>query len=113
MLMRFVSAVRGGDLAGLELLLAKDAKAVTDAGGHASAALRIVRSRSKVARFFRGLAKKAGDTPLAIEPVNANRWPALLITRGKARQFVTIETDGTSIRSVFVIMNPEKLAAFA
>ena len=111
-LMRFVAAVRGGELAALESLLAEDAKAVTDAGGHANAALRTVFSRSKVARFFKGLAKKTDAQVLTVEPVEANGWPALLLTIGGARQLVAIETDGTSVQSVFVIMNPEKLAAF-
>tara|TARA_R110002073_G_scaffold123819_10_gene267868 strand:- start:12488 stop:13321 length:834 start_codon:yes stop_codon:yes gene_type:complete len=113
MLMRFVSAVRGGDLAALESLLAEDAQAVTDAGGHASAALRVVLSRAKVARFFKGLAKKTGALPLSIAPVVANGWPALVLTLGGQQQLVGIETDGEVIQSVFVIMNPEKLAAFS
>lgn len=108
----FVVAVQSGDVSGLEALLAEDAKAVTDAGGHANAALRIVRTRAKVGRFLRGLAKKSANEVMTTTPVVVNGWPALLITVGGTRQVLAIETDGQQVFSIFSIMNPEKLGAF-
>jgi RNA polymerase sigma-70 factor, ECF subfamily len=61
----FFFALATGDLAGLCALLAEDAKALTDHGGTAKAALRTIEGADDVARFFLGLAEKsrrAGST---------------------------------------------------
>ena len=112
MLMKFAAAVQKGELEELEMLLAEDARAITDAGGTARAATKVVRSASRVARLFVGLAKKTSEPPV-ITPVVANGAPALLVALGQRKQLLSVETDGQKIYSVFVVVNEKKLQRLA
>lgn len=112
LLMRFTHACQTGDVASVENMLSEEARAVTDGGGKVRAAVRVIRGRSAVARFFVGLAARAAraEHVLAIRPIQANGWPALLVISEEGPRIVTIETDGEQVHSVFVAANPDKLS---
>lgn len=109
----FLAASRGGDEAGLRALLAQDVVLHADGGGVRPAALNPILGEAKVGRFFAGLARK-GHLP-----------PAPLLHLGRINGlpgFVTLEPDGLPqttaleirdgrIAAIYIIRNPEKLAA--
>ena len=115
LLTSFLVAVQSGEFASVQALLAEDARAVTDGGGHARAALNVVAGRERVAKLFLGLVKK-GDAGADARPElrEVNGWPALMLWQGeRLHSVVTIETDGQTIYAVHVVVNPEKLRALA
>ncbi|WP_416974661.1 RNA polymerase sigma-70 factor [Streptomyces sp. 4F14] len=110
LLTAFLAAARGGDLAGLEKLLAADVTWWGDGGGKASAAVRPVLGREKVARFVAGVFRLhlAGATFTVVE---LNGAPGLLILDGDT----LVGTVGVVCREgvvseVRAVLNPDKLA---
>ncbi len=110
---RFLDAAAGGDLAGLMELLAPDVRLVGDSGGKARAPLRVLDGADHVGRFFVGVAAK-GLPDASVRMVELNGGPALLVlSGGKPDTVVQIDADGDRIRTVYVVRNPDKLAALA
>ncbi len=108
---RFLDAAAGGDLAGLMALLAPDVRLVGDSGGKARAPLRVLDGADHVGRFFVGVAGK-GLPDVSVRMVELNGGPAVLVlSGGKPDTVVQIDADGDRIRTVYVIRNPDKLAA--
>lgn len=107
----FLAASRDGDEAGLRALLAGDVVLHTDGGGIRPAAINPILGAEKVGRFYAGLARKRAPAPV-LHLGRINGLPG----------FVTLETDGLpetttlNIRdgrvvAIYVVRNPEKLAA--
>lgn len=110
---RFLDAAAGGDLEGLLELLAPDVRLVGDSGGKARAPLRVLDGADHVGRFFVGVAGK-GLPDASVRVVELNGGPALLVlSGGKPDTVVQIDADGDRIRTVYVVRNPDKLAALA
>ncbi|MGC4915775.1 RNA polymerase sigma-70 factor [Streptomyces albogriseolus] len=110
---RFLDAAAGGDLEGLMELLAPDVRLVGDSGGKARAPLRVLDGADHVGRFFVGVAVK-GLPDASVRVVELNGGPALLVlSGGKPDTVVQIDADGDRIRTVYVVRNPDKLAALA
>ncbi|MET9236549.1 RNA polymerase sigma-70 factor [Streptomyces cellulosae] len=108
---RFLDAAAGGDLAGLMELLAPDVRFVGDSGGKARAPLRVLDGADHVGRFFVGVAGK-GLPDVSVRTVELNGGPAVLVlSGGKPDTVVQIDADGDRIRTVYVVRNPDKLAA--
>ncbi|MEV5399361.1 RNA polymerase sigma-70 factor [Streptomyces cellulosae] len=108
---RFLDAAAGGDLAGLMELLAPDVRLVGDSGGKARAPLRVLDGADRVGRFFVGVAGK-GLPHVSVRTVELNGGPAVLVLAGgKPDTVVQIDADGDRIRTVYVVRNPDKLAA--
>ncbi|MCK8785199.1 sigma-70 family RNA polymerase sigma factor [Roseomonas sp. NAR14] len=107
----FLAASRGGDVAALRDLLARDVVLHTDGGGRRRAALNPVRGAERVGRFFAGLARKHPALPPLLHLGRINALPG----------YVTLEADGLPqttalelregrIVAIYVVRNPEKLA---
>ncbi|GAA2859456.1 sigma-70 family RNA polymerase sigma factor [Streptosporangium fragile] len=109
---RFLAAARGGDLAGLEHLLAADVVAWADGGGKVSAALRPVTGREKVVRYLAGIAARfAAGVELGHADVNGQ--DAILAWRdGELITVFVAEVSGGMIVGLHFILNPEKLSHF-
>jgi RNA polymerase sigma-70 factor (ECF subfamily) len=106
----FFSAVQSGDVKQVESYLAKDAKAVTDGGGRAKAALNVLHGAERVARFIIGVSQK-GDPNATYEVREVNGWPAVVAVQGgQVTTVAQVETDGTSVFTLIVCLNPDKLA---
>lgn len=108
----FLSALREGDLPGLESLLAHDATLTADGGGKVAAAKRVIEGGAGVAKLFAGIHRQAqaAAIPWRIEISELNGEPALLGTIGGQLDTVfifTVEED--RIAAVQVVRNPEKL----
>lgn len=113
---RFVACLLGGDAAGLEALLAKDVRSLSDGGGEFVTALRPIVGRDNVARFYLGLARKLGGGHVAIRVLNG--LPALILDRPDApsgyapRLALQCETDVDGlIRRIYVVQATGKLTA--
>lgn len=110
LLISFVTACRLGEVSALASLLAEDARAITDGGGKVRAALKIVHGKDDVARFLAGVVRKGGAADVVFSITEVNGWPALLMTvAGAPTGLVSIETDGTLVHAVHVMLNPDKL----
>jgi RNA polymerase sigma-70 factor (ECF subfamily) len=106
----FVTAARGGDLAGLERLLAEDVTWHSDGGGRVSTARRPIAGREKVLRYLVGaLERFAGGWEILIAEVNGA--PAAVGRSGEdVIAVVSFELrDGVIVQGRNV-MNPDKLA---
>lgn len=109
-----VSTAETGNLEPLKQRLARDVEFVSDGGGRALAALNIVAGQDRVARLLLGLYHKLDD-PAAVEVRGAsiNGAPGLLVDiGGKLDQTVgfALDEDGL-IAAIYVVRNPDKLAA--
>ena len=113
LLAAFVAAAQGGDLAALESLLVRDAVAISDGGGLASAARRPVHGAESVARFVLGLIEKFGHG-LHTVAVQANGSTAFLSLTGAGHDAApvalwTLDIGAGSVSSVLIVRNPLKL----
>ncbi len=111
LLFGFLAAVQAGDVDAVASLLTDDVRAISDGGGKAKAARNVVEGRREVARLFVGIARKEAERALRPELRELNGWPALVVhDGGRVASVLTIETDGTSIFTLHVLVNPDKLA---
>ncbi|MEU6789461.1 RNA polymerase sigma factor SigJ [Nonomuraea angiospora] len=120
---RFISASAEGDLDGLIELFASEVTMVSDGGGKARAALRVITGADNVSRWllsintpaniaaFMASIGMAGISDLAIGMATMNNAPAMVISAGG--RVITVASllisDG-KIDTVYLIANPEKIA---
>lgn len=111
LLSKFVQAVQEGAVESLQHLLAQDVVLRSDGGGKAKAAIRAISGAEKVAKFLFGVAgKRAAEEGWTLQPQEVNGLPALVaLNNGVASSVTSIETNGDSICSVFLVVNPDKL----
>ncbi|MCG7203518.1 RNA polymerase sigma-70 factor [Streptomyces arenae] len=106
---RFLAAAAEGDLEGLMSLLAPDVRLVSDGGGKATAALRVIDTPAKVGRFLVGVARKEG-AGLSFHPLEVNGGFAVLLLAGdRPDSVVQLDVADGLVRAVHVIRNPDKL----
>ena len=107
----FRLACESGDLGALVAVLDPDVTSVTDGGGKVRAALRPVAGADNVARFILGVLRKQPDLTIDEEEVNGE--PGFVVRAGE--QVVGTVSLGVAdgrIRNVWMVMNPDKLAAW-
>ncbi|WP_136657699.1 sigma-70 family RNA polymerase sigma factor [Nitratireductor sp. XY-223] len=107
----FFAASKSGDLNALGRLLAENAELHSDGGGRKLAALNVIYGARKVARFYAGLARKpAYRPPLWSRRMRINGLPAnLTIEADGSRQVTLVELDGSTVVSVYLVCNPDKI----
>ncbi|MGH3328356.1 MAG: RNA polymerase sigma-70 factor [Streptomycetales bacterium] len=108
---QFFAAIHGGDVAGLERLLAEDVAFYADGGGKAPAIRRPMHGVVQVARFLVGLNRQAARFDVQVEPVQANGQPAarLLVADGALLGVMSVEVVGGRVAAVRNQINPGKL----
>jgi RNA polymerase sigma-70 factor (TIGR02957 family) len=110
---RFFAAVRDGEVAGLESLLAHDVVLTGDGGGKVPALARSIRGRARVARTLTNWIRLGSRVPGAqLRPVEVNGAPGALLLDGEDRLIGVwaLDISGDQIEGVSSIVNPEKLA---
>jgi RNA polymerase sigma-70 factor (TIGR02957 family) len=110
---RFFAAAEGGDLAGLEALLARDVTLTGDGGGKVPALARSLHGRNRVARTLINWIRVAARVPgWSMRAVDVNGGPGALILDGQQRLIavLALDIDGDQIGTVRSIVNPDKLA---
>ena len=109
LLERFVQAVTTQDKSALLSLLADEASWMSDGGGKAKAARRIIRGRERVARFVLAVLGRHANE-FVFTPIRINNEPGLAIEAGgRVFSVISIRTDGHQILDVFTVLNPDKL----
>lgn len=109
----FLAAAQSGDVAALEAALAEDVLSLADGGGIVTAARKPVHGRERVAHLILGVLEKFGQgiVPVAVE---ANGELAMLGVRdGHPVALWTVDIGPEGVRRLLIVMNPEKLGAFA
>ena len=109
---KFFAAAEGGDLAGLEELLADDVVLTADGGGKVPALARSVHGRSRVARMLMKRYRLITGIPgVHLQPAEVNGSPGTLVFDGQERLISVwvLETGRNQIHSISSIVNPDKL----
>jgi RNA polymerase sigma-70 factor (ECF subfamily) len=106
---RFLAALRAQDHSTLLTLFAPDATWTADGGGKVKAARKVVHGSELVSRFALGIWRRyLIDKTARLMTVNGEY--ALVVYDGRKPFCVfTLETDGSYIRAVYAIVNPDKL----
>jgi RNA polymerase sigma-70 factor (ECF subfamily) len=110
---KFYAAAQDGDLSGLEALLAHDVTLTGDGGGKAPALARSLHGRNRVARTLHNWFKLGARIPGAgMRPVEVNGGPGAMLVDGQGRLIgvLALDIEGSYIRSISSIVNPDKLS---
>lgn len=114
LLKAFGKAVASGDVAAVAALFREDAVLLADGGGKAVTPIRPIAGPDKIARYFIGASRKFGqaaDIQAVLQPVNG-ALSVCAYRDGKIVQIMIIESDARFISAVYMVSNPDKLAAF-
>lgn len=110
MLQGFLEAVESGDLSRIEGILREDVEFISDGGGKAIAARRVLHGRSEVAKFLHGLAQRSPEgVSFEFAPVNG-QLGLLLKLQGRLETVFVIESVDGAAQTIRAIRNPDKLA---
>jgi RNA polymerase sigma-70 factor (ECF subfamily) len=120
---RFINASANGDLDALIELLSSEVTMVSDGGGKARAALRVITGAEKVGRYLLsintpasiarfmasiGMAEIAG---LSFGVAEVNNGPAIVISvDGKVITVISLLVADGKIETIYLLANPEKIA---
>ncbi|MBS1797668.1 MAG: RNA polymerase sigma-70 factor [Acidobacteria bacterium] len=110
---RFTAAAHAGDERTLLALFADEAALISDGGGKATAARRVVRGKTKIAHLFAVTGRKAaGALTNAFCPINGETG-LLTFYAGKLFAATLFDIADGKIAKVYRVMNPDKLESLA
>ncbi len=104
----FLRAVSTGDVLQFIHLLTEEAVLHSDGGGKVRAALRPILGADRIAAFLVGIASK-GTVLTRSVPVSFNGGAGLLVDGSRSRIALLFEFEGTRIRAMYFVNNPDKL----
>jgi RNA polymerase sigma-70 factor (ECF subfamily) len=107
----FLAASRSGDASAFGRLLTDDVMVHSDGGGIKIATRNAIYGADKVARFFAGILRKAGDYPRRILHRGLiNGMPGYIsLEKGDTLQSTALEIVDGRIAAVYIVRNPNKL----
>jgi RNA polymerase sigma-70 factor, ECF subfamily len=107
---QFLISWNQGDLPNLLRLMAEDITFWSDGGGQVTAARRPLRGCQKVARFLVAIRRSRLIPKIDPQIVSINDRPGILNTvGGNTQSTFSFEFSGQSIKSIFAVVNPDKL----
>jgi RNA polymerase sigma-70 factor (ECF subfamily) len=108
---RFFAALRAGDVAGLQDLLAADVALVGDGGGNAPQLARAVVGPAKVARLLGSVFPLLAriDVRFQEHPVNGQPGAILRDSDGRVLHTLALDILDGQIQAIRVVLNPDKL----
>ena len=110
---QFSDAMKSGDFAALQFLLADDAQLVGDGGGKVTSFPKPLLGARRIAQLFFAAHRRYLDAQ-RVELVLVNgQWGALRFFHGELESVQAYETDGERILKIHVQRNPDKLARIA
>ncbi len=109
---RFFDALRDGDMAGLQDLLAADVTMVGDSGGKTPQFARSVAGAANVARLLAAIVPLMARIDVTFEPHEVNGQPGAVFRDQAGRVLSTLVLDvlDGQIQTVRSVANPDKLA---
>lgn len=113
---KFAAAIRAADEAALVSLFAEDATLTADSGGKVTAARKILVGRRKIVNLFYHLGRRtkaasAGALDLRIVSLNGELGMVTVLF-GQMFSAAAFEIEAGKIRSIYNVMNPDKLKGF-
>jgi len=110
LLTAFAAAAQAGDVSALTRLLAPNASLISDGGGKASAALRIVTGAEEVAKLTAHVATNANAMEGDIEALRINNRPGFYIRLDdRIEVSYSIDVVNGRIATLYIMRNPDKL----
>ncbi len=114
----FLTAAREGDMASLEAMLTQDVVSWSDGGGEVGMALRPIRGRDRVARYFIGGIRRLVTYPrfhqVEVAYAEVNGEPAALYwLDGQLAGVVVPDITDELISGLRIVANPKKLTFLA
>ncbi|GAA3013766.1 RNA polymerase sigma-70 factor [Kitasatospora albolonga] len=108
---RFFEAMAGGDMEGLQQLLAADVQFVGDGGGKAPQLARAVSGAANVARLLAAVFPVLLRIDVTVEPQEVNGQPGAVFRDrdGKVLQALALDVLDGQVQAVRVVLNPDKL----
>lgn len=113
---RFMRALEAGDVEGLVELLAADAVSYSDGGGLVKAARKPVEGDGKIARFLTKVTQPDRlPEGIETEPARVNGLPGWIVrdATGAVIWVLSLEVDEGEVRTVRIVLSPEKLRHLA
>jgi RNA polymerase sigma-70 factor (ECF subfamily) len=110
LLKRFLDAARAGDVAGLVDLLAADAVSYADGGGKVQATPLPIYGAAKVARLWASIPARSEPFTVRFVDVNGQPGAVALAADGRAIGVLTLEVADGRVRSLWAVVNPDKLS---
>ncbi|MEV4256018.1 RNA polymerase sigma-70 factor [Spirillospora sp. NPDC049652] len=108
---RFFTALREGDVLGLQNLLADEVSLMGDGGGKAPQLGRVLSGVRSVARLLAAAFPRMAGAGVADEPCEINGRPGAVFRDRAGRVLHTMALDiaGGGVQAVHVVINPDKL----
>jgi RNA polymerase sigma-70 factor (ECF subfamily) len=108
---RFFDALREGDIADLQALLAADVLVVGDGGGKAPQLARTVTGAANVARLIAAIFPPMIQIGVTFEPHEVNGQPGAIFRdqNGRVLHTLTLDVLDGRIQTIRVVINPDKL----
>ena len=108
---RFMRALDAGTVEDLAGLLAADAVSYSDGGGLVQAARKPIEGSDKIARFLTKVtAPDRRPEGVEVHPARVNGLPGYIVRQeGRVVWVLTLEIDEGRVRTVRIVLNPEKL----
>lgn len=107
----FLQAMSSADVTTLKNILHQDVIMYSDGGGKVAAAPMPLHGPDKIFTFLNNILKSIGDR-FDVMPIHVNGSPGILFrnhTTGAPDTIFTIDTDGSTITSLYLIRNPDKI----
>ncbi|WP_203433676.1 RNA polymerase sigma-70 factor [Jiangella asiatica] len=107
---RFLAAVRDGEVAALERMLAEDVEFQGDGGGKAAAVRKPITGALQVARFLANLGRQGAQIGAVLEPVTVNGQPGMKVSApGGVIGVLSLTIVDGHVQGVHNLINPDKL----
>ena len=106
----FAAAAQAGDVSALTRLLTPNASLISDGGGKATAALRVITGAEEVAKLTAHIAVNADALKGDIEALRINNRPGFYIRLdGRIEVSYSIDVEDGRIAALYIMRNPDKL----
>jgi RNA polymerase sigma-70 factor (ECF subfamily) len=108
---RFFGALREGDVAGLQSMLAADATVVGDGGGKAPQLARPIAGAVNIARLLGALFPRMARAAVTLQPHEVNGEPGAIARDRDGRVLHTMALDilDGRVQTIRIVINPDKL----
>ncbi|MFS2117039.1 RNA polymerase subunit sigma-24, partial [Herbaspirillum frisingense] len=113
LLEKFMQAVQSGQRDAMLGLLAEDARLIGDGGGKVASFPHPLAGAERISWLYYANLRRFGER-IAYRAASVNGTPGLLrYVDGTLESAQVLETEGGRIREIYVVRNPDKLAAIA